>query len=521
MAGSYHDVSSGSTCADASADPSVGVFCGLAAMYDASIASSPQSSALHLYNTLTKREEEFVPLEKGVVKMYTCGPTVYGRPHIGNYSSFLMADLLARWLKVKGYDVRQVKNITDVGHLVADADHGEDKIQKQAEREKIDPLDVARKYTEEYLEDEAALRFLEPFARPRATETVKEMIAIIQTLIKGGHAYETEDGIYFDVNTFSSYGQLSGNTLENLASGSRISIDEKKRHPADFALWKKCVGPNARHLLRWSFPAGERVNSTGEDSSVGFPGWHIECSAMSRKFLGEHIDIHTGGEDNIFPHHECEIAQSESSCLDPGDRAPFARYWLHRRFIDMGDVKMSKSLGNVLTLPDIVAKGFSPLDLRYYLLSVHYRTNLKFTEKGLEDARKARRKITEWMEEVSAGDGEDKDEEFSREFDAAMDNDLNTPAALAVVFTAMNASRSKPSTFPQVYRKFVDRVRQTFGCFEPEEEIVPPEVKALLIEREAARVKKDFSASDSLRMEIEALGYSVKDTPAGQKIQRI
>ncbi len=486
------------------------------------------SSVLRLYNTLTKREEEFVSIERGLVKMYTCGPTVYGRPHIGNFSSFLMADLLRRWLEVKGYDVRQVKNITDVGHLVADADQGEDKIQKQAEREHIDPLDVARKYTEEYLVDEARLGIDEPFARPRATETIKEMIAIIQTLLERGHAYETEDGIYFDVHTFPSYGKLSGNTLENLASGSRISIDEKKRHPADFALWKKCVGPNLHHLLRWSFPSGERVSSTGEDAAVGFPGWHIECSAMSRKFLGEHIDIHTGGEDNIFPHHECEIAQSECSCDDVNDRSPFARFWIHRRFIDMGDVKMSKSLGNVLTVPDIVAKGFSPLDLRYYFLSVHYRTNLKFTEKGLEDAKKARRKILEWMGEVDGQikeekeDNGDKDDfEFSREFDAAMDSDLNTSAALAVVFAAMNASRSTPNTAHRAYREFIDRVRRTFGCFEPEEEILPPEVNALLIEREAARGEKDFSASDSLRIEIEKHGFTVLDTPNGQKIRRI
>lgn len=466
---------------------------------------------LYLYNSLAKKEEDFTPLRDNEVRMYTCGPTVYGRPHIGNYSSFLLADLLRRWLEAgHGMKVTHVKNITDVGHLTGDdtADaEGADKIEKQSREEKTDPLSIARKYADQYIADEKALNFREPEHRPRATETIDEMIAMTQTLIDRGHAYETEDGVYFDVTTFTDYGKLSGNTLDNISSGARIAVDEKKKNPADFALWKKCVGENANHILRWDSPWGE-----------GFPGWHIECSCMSEKFLGSPFDIHTGGEDLIFPHHECEIAQSVCS----GDGKPHVRYWLHKRFIDMGDVKMSKSLGNVLTLPDIEAMGYSPMDLRYYLLSVHYRTNLKFTEKGLDDARKARRKILEWMREVD--DAEDtKDAEDAKEwvqkFAEAMDSDLNTPEALAAVFDAAAWSRNKGML--GACKNLVEVIRETFGCFEDEAEEIPQEVLELAAKREQARAEKDFAASDQLRDALKALGYEAKDTAEGQKLQKL
>ena len=319
---------------------------------------------LKLYNTFSKGEEEFVPLEKGKVRMYTCGPTVYGRPHIGNYSSFLMADLLRRWLEVSGYEVTHVKNITDVGHLLHDADQGDDKIQREAEKSKggggaarvtwEDVMAVVEKHTNEFLEDEKALNILDPWKRPRASEFVAEQLAMIKTMLQSGHAYETDDGIYFSVQSFPQYGALSGNTIDKLSAGARIAVDERKKHPADFALWKKCVGDNARHVLRWTFATGKRSDTVGEDEESGFPGWHIECSAMSSSLLGGQIDIHTGGEDNIFPHHECEIAQSE--CSGP---APFVKYWVHKRRIDMGKEKMSKSLGNVLSVPGIQAMGYS------------------------------------------------------------------------------------------------------------------------------------------------------------------
>ena len=480
---------------------------------------------LRLYNTYSKKEEDFVPADPENVTMYTCGPTVYGRPHIGNYSSFLMADLLRRWLEAgHGYAVKHVKNITDVGHLLHDADHGDDKIQKQAEKEKMHPLEIARQYTEQYLEDEKALKLREPEARPRASEYVKEMIAIINVLIKEGNAYETDDGIYFAVETFKKYGMLSGNTLENLSAGARVGIDEKKKHPADFALWKKTVGNNSHHILRWSFASGEISHTEGEDTASGFPGWHIECSAMSRALLGETIDLHTGGEDNIFPHHECEIAQSECSA-----KKQFVRLWLHKRRIDLGSDKMSKSFGNVLTLPDIERKGFSPSDLRYYLLSVHYRTNLKFTWKGMEDAKGSRKKIVEWIEAVQSAKASSKGFSHGMDlsinaFSKVMDDDLNTSAALAEIFSAMNFFYKNPQIDEDgilLYKKFISLICNTFGCFESEDIKIPDTVLSLVEARKEARTKKDFAASDRLRDEIKTLGYEVRDGGGEQTVKKL
>ncbi len=491
--------------------------------------------SLRLYNTFSKHEEEFQPLKSGVVTMYTCGPTVYGRPHIGNYSSFLMADLLRRWLEAgHGFAVKHVKNITDVGHLLADLDDGEDKIEKQAKTEKTDPLAIAKRYTEQYLEDEKALNMKEPEARPRATDYVREMLAMIKVLVKKGNAYETPDGFYFSVETFPAYGKLSGNTLDKLDAGARIAVNEAKRHPADFALWKKCVGGNGHHLLRWSFASGERSETEGDDPASGFPGWHIECSAMSSKLLGDEIDLHTGGEDNIFPHHECEIAQSESTT---GHQ--FVRFWLHKRRIDLAGEKMSKSLGNVLSVPAVVEKGYSPLDLRFYLLSVHYRTNLKFSWKGMDEARASRRSICEWMERggVSAYESilkegaklpfvSSKDiQKFDDEFSSAMDADLNVSGALASVHSCMhltNASMASDDDTREALKKFIGKTRDTFGCFEPEaEEEIPSAVQELVTARAIARTNKDFKESDKLRDEIQKLGYEVRDEMKEQKVRKL
>ena len=496
-------------------------------------------SDLRLYNTFTKQEELFVPLSPKEVTMYTCGPTVYGRPHIGNYSSFLMADLLRRWLEVgHGYTVKYAKNITDVGHLIADLEDGEDKIEKQAEREKTDPLDVAKRYTAEFLEDEKLLNIKEPTARPKATEYIHEMLGLIKILLEKKHAYETDDGIYFAVQTFPKYGKLSGNTLEALDSGNRIAVDESKHHPADFALWKKCVGNNARHMLRWSFETGERVATVGEDNTAGFPGWHIECSAMSAAILGEQIDIHTGGEDNIFPHHECEIAQSESV-----SGKPFVRHWLHKRRIDLAGEKMSKSLGNVLTIPSVIEKGYSPLDLRYYLISVHYRTNLKFSFEGLDSAKKERAKIIEWIREIEENAEEiqrekidmhnvtafiesaDKDQILGLLRDA-LNADLNMPAARAAIFDAMSLYRREKKNLNhdqrQLFVYYTMAIKEIFGCFDEKiAEEIPSEIKILLDARAAARVNKNFSESDRLRDEIKKYGYEVRDEAKEQKVKKL
>lgn len=500
--------------------------------------------ALTLYNSLAKGEQVFeIPADKKIT-MYTCGPTVYGRPHIGNYSSFLMADLLRRWLETgHGCTVTHVKNITDVGHLVADAESGEDKIEKEARRiavekrgkeavvEHDDVIAVAEMYTSQYLEDEALLRMLEPAKRPKASEYVKQMIAMIEELLKNGHAYVAQDGIYFDVTSHlkTPYGALSGNKLEDLQAGSRVDVNEGKKHPADFALWKFRVGMNEKHVLHWASPKGP----AGETYPDGFPGWHIECSAMSRALLGDTIDIHTGGEDNIFPHHECEIAQSESVT-----GKPFVRFWLHKRRIDLGDQKMSKSLGNVVTIPDIIGKGWSPMDLRYCFLSVHYRTQMKFTDEAMHTAQKERGRIMEWfaaIRDLIMKRGKNFDDcaathascEATENFMAAMDNDLNVSEARAVIFGGMTAYYKAVDggyvpTDDQLNElaTFVAMVERTFGCFDADASEMPQDVLQLLEERKAARAEKNFAEADRLRDAIAALGYEVKDTSEGQKVRK-
>jgi cysteinyl-tRNA synthetase len=481
--------------------------------------------SLRLYNTLTKHEEEFVPADPKHVTMYTCGPTVYGRAHIGNLSSFLMADLLRRWLEVKGMNIVHVKNITDVGHLVRDADSGEDKIEKQAREEHgsvthDSVIAIARKYEEQYLDDEHALNMLEPAQRPRASEYVEQMKTMIEDLLEKKIAYTTSDGIYFDVSKFPQYGALSGNTLDQVVAGARVDVNEEKKHPADFALWKFAVGANEHHALRWSSP--------GEKNPDGFPGWHIECSAMAHALLGDTIDIHTGGEDNIFPHHECEIAQSE--CVT--GKKPFVKLWLHKRRIDLEGEKMSKSIGNVLTLSDISDRGYSPMDLRYLFLSVHYRTNLKFSWKGIDDAKKARIKITEWMQEVrDASDDHACDLKQHQEladlyarFREAMDSDLNTSGALAAVFDLMTWQRKQSALCADTkgdLQIIIAIIRHTFGCFEPEEEnAIPDSALALAKKRDAVRAEKNFAESDRIRDELMAMGYDVRDTEQGTELRR-
>jgi len=492
--------------------------------------------SLHLYNTLTKKKEKCTPFTEGRVTIYTCGPTVYSRPHIGNYASFLMADLLCRWLEVLGLQVTHVKNITDVGHLVADSSadaSGEDKIERKAREEKIDPLLIAQKYADAYLNDERSLGMREPEFRPRATETIQEMIAIIRILLKSSHAYETEDGIYFSVQSFPGYGKLSGNTLANLGKleeGVRVELAETKRHPADFALWKKCVGVNAIHILRWNFPSGERIGGAGEDPSAGFPGWHIECSAMSTKFLGERIDIHTGGEDNIFPHHECEIAQSECA-----SSAPFVRYWMHKRRVNFANEKMSKSLGNVLSLDDIKERGFSPLDLRFFFLSTHYRSHTQFTWKGLEDAKKSRLKISEWIANKPwnelLGTSKERGEsllelrnmiqDWNDRFILAMNDDLNAPAAIAVIFEAISGSRLRGHwsvECQELLSNFMRMLEASFACFSIESFSVPVEIQNLAHQREQYRLAGDYAQSDALRAELLKRGFVIEDTVSGPKV---
>jgi cysteinyl-tRNA synthetase len=463
-----------------------------------------------LYNSYSRKKEPLDPIEPGKVRMYNCGPTVYGRAHVGNLRSFLLADTLRRWLEARGYAVRQVMNFTDVGHLL---DEGEDRIEVAARREHADPWEICQRYIDLFLADARELSFLPAYRNPRASDHIPEMLAIIEDLLAKGHAYEAqgEQGkeVYFDVTTFERYGRLSGNRVEDLDAGARIAVREEKRHPADFALWKA----DPRHLMKW----GSRF---GPD---GYPGWHIECSAMAKKHLGEEIDIHTGGEDNIFPHHECEIAQSE---CHTGKR--FARLWLHARFLQVDGGKMSKSLGNVYTLDDVKARGFEPRALRFALIRGHYRQPLNFTFGILEESAKALEGLDDLVRRVrlasqgqgaAAGDdaGAGALADARAKFEAAMDDDLNTPQAIAALFelraAALEGRLGRETAAAALdFLRFAD---SALAVLRLEEQDLDAEVQAHIAARKAARARRDFAAADRIRAELLARGILLEDTPDG------
>ncbi len=467
---------------------------------------------LTLYNTLSKKKEVFEPIAPPQVKLYTCGPTVYDYVHIGNLRSYVAADTLRRALVVAGYDVRHVKNITDVGHLTADdvaqGDSGEDKIAKKAAAEHKTPEEIAAFYTDYYRNAEAALNILPPDEQPHATKYIAEMIQFIEGLIAKGHAYTVNGNVFFDVTSYAAYGELSGNTLEQLKVGARLEEHPDKRNPWDFALWLQA--PEG-HLMRWESPWG-----------VGYPGWHIECSAMNLATLGTTIDIHTGGEDNIFPHHEAEIAQSVC-----GNGVPFARYWVHTRHLLVDGMKMSKSKGNFYKLEDILDRGFSAMDLRMLFLSAHYRSQMNFTWEALAQAKANRESLQLAQGRLDRVTATETAADFSLEgyesFIAAIEDDLNTSLALSLALKLakdINAALdAETAIHPNTAIHFRTMLTDLFGLVSESLEI-PAAVTALLGERELARANKDFSRSDALRNEIMALGYIVEDGPAGQTIRK-
>jgi cysteinyl-tRNA synthetase len=461
------------------------------------------------YNTLTRRKEPFTSLEPRVVRMYNCGPTVYSRAHIGNFRAYLFADTLRRWLEYRGYEVRQVMNITDVGHLTDDADEGEDKIEVQARREGRDPLAIARQFTELFMKDLALLGCEPALVYPRASEHIPEMLAMIDGLVAKGLAYRTDGNVYFEVARFPGYGKLSGNKVEDLDAGSRIAVREEKRHPADFALWKS----DPHHLLKWP-------SRYGPD---GFPGWHIECSAMAMKHLGKRIDIHTGGEDNIFPHHECEIAQSEGL-----NEEPFATVWMHTKFLQVDGGKMSKSLGNVYSLDDVKDRGFEPRVLRYTLIRGHYRQPLNFTWDIIKESGAALENLDDLvlrLRRASGGDGaspsaDDGLEELADvrdEFEGAMDDDLNTPRALSALHklrTHVLEGRLGISA-ASAGLQFVSKANRALGVIRTEETSLDQSIEAAIAARQDARKRKDFKESDRIRDELLAKGIVLEDTAKG------
>lgn len=475
---------------------------------------------LKIYNTLTKQKEEFVPLNSGKVGMYTCGPTVYGDVHIGNIRAYLLSDIIRRYLQYQGYEVRMIKNITDVGHLtdddIAQGDSGEDKIAKKARVEKKSPEEIARFYEERFKEVEKEMNILPAQFFPRATAHVPQMIKLTENLIGKGFAYEVNGNVFFDVTKFPEYGQLSGNTLENLKVGARLEQHPDKRNPWDFALWLKA--PEG-HLMKWDSPW-----------SMGYPGWHIECSAMSTEYLGNTIDIHTGGEDNIFPHHEAEIAQTECAT-----GAKYVRYWVHGRHLLMDGEKMSKSKGNLFTLADIKEHGFSAMDLRMLLLSSHHRSQLNFTWDALTQARKNLQKINDFvlnLELITHAQNHNQailvdSAKYREAFENALDDDFNLPLALSGLYEMIgevNKSITEEKFSTDDAKQIISlwkKINSVLGFELAGQAEIPEEIKELAKQREHARSQKDFRKSDELRDLIEKHGYLMEDTKTGFVIKPI
>ncbi|MBU6310473.1 cysteine--tRNA ligase [Patescibacteria group bacterium] len=461
-----------------------------------------QESRISLSNTLTKKVERFEPLQRGVVSMYSCGPTVYNVPHIGNLRALIVPDLVRRVFEYAGYRVRSVMNITDFGHLVGDGDQGEDKMLIGLRREGLAPtmenmLALAGRFAEAYKEDARALNVLPPFAMPRASEHVPTMIAYIEKLLTKGYAYPLPDGIYFDTRAFPKYGTLGGAAS---AEHSRIGVIEGKRDPRDFALWK--FSPENG----WDAPWGK-----------GFPGWHIECTAMSTEYLGESFDIHTGGVDHIAVHHNNELAQAEAA-----NARPYARFWLHNEFLTIDGKKISKSLGNDVTLADLAARGIHPLALRYWLLTGHYRQQMNFTWEAVEGAEHALKRA--WKVFARLPEGGRPDPAYLARFRQFLFDDIDTPKATALMWELIKDERVSPESLRATLLDF-DRVFAigfSSGAARTEREpaVVPEAVRALLAERGKARETKDFTTADTLRRDIEELGYSVTDGPDGQVVSR-
>lgn len=453
---------------------------------------------LKLYDTFTRSLREFLPLQGPEVGLYTCGPTVYDYAHIGNLRTYIFEDLLRRTLEFNDYTVKHVMNITDVGHLVSDADEGEDKMEKGARRTGKSAWEIAEFYTQAFREDLKRLNIQEPHIWCRATDHIREQIEFIQCIENRGYTYCTSDGVYFDTSKLSNYGYMARLDVEGLQAGARIDLGEK-RSPTDFALWKYSP-PGQKRQMEWESPWG-----------IGFPGWHIECSAMSAKYLGSFFDIHCGGEDHIPVHHTNEIAQTEA-CF--GTR--LANFWMHGYFLQLDEARMSKSSGEFLRLQVLIDRGYDPLVYRFFSLSAHYRAKLNFTWDGLDGAAvslaRLRNQVYEWGAPGSV------DEDYVEKFTAQVNDDLNMPRALAV---AWDLARS---TLPVATKKatilIFDRV---FGLdlakWQPSQEEIPDDILALAQQRQEARTEKRWADADALRLKITQAGYEIEDTPQGARIK--
>lgn len=476
---------------------------------------------LTLYNTLNRRKEIFEPLNPGFVGIYVCGPTVYGDAHLGHAKSYVAFDVIIRYMRYIGYKVRYVQNITDVGHLTGDADSGEDKLAKQARLEKIEPMEVAEKYTNSYFRDMDKLNVLRPNITPRASGHIPEQIAMIEALIKKDNAYIVDGNVYFDVKSHPEYGKLSGRKIDDQKSGIRIETASDKKNPEDFALWKKA---DENHLMQWNSPWGK-----------GYPGWHVECSAMSSKYLGDTFDIHGGGLENQFPHHECEIAQSESA-----HDKPFARYWLHNNMVTLDGQKMGKSLGNAISLDQfftgehkLLSRRWKPEVIRFFLLQSHYRSTTDFSESALEAAESGLDNLYSITREIiksDIGKGKAIDTTALKEhFCSEMDDDFNTAKAIAVLFDFGKEIRKQIresgsfSNAVEVKMIWKELLNDVFGLWpdsssddDNRTKEALDKVMGLIIElRAQVRIEKNWAAADKIRDQLQSAGIVLEDGANG------
>lgn len=458
---------------------------------------------LKVYNTLTRRKEEFVPLNDKVVTMYSCGPTVYSYAHIGNMRAYLFMDSVRRTLKYNGYKLKGVMNITDVGHLLSDGDDGEDKMEKASREQQKSVYEIAAIYTDAFMKDLANLNIGKPEIIAKATDHINDMIKYVEALVEKGYGYETSDGIYFDISKFREYGKLSGLDLEGQRAGARVDVNDEKRNPADFALWKKAP---KEHIMQWESPWG-----------MGYPGWHIECSAMSRKYLGDTFDIHTGGVDHIPVHHENEIAQSEALV---GHKT--VDYWMHVEFMQVDGGKMSKSLKNTYTVSELEQKGYSAMAFRYFCLNTHYRKKLNFTFEGMDAAKTAYNRLLAAVHSHKGGKSFDEEavKKYDELFTEAINDDINIPLGLGVLW---NMLKEKPSQaiydLAMKFDKVLGLALDTESA--PEKVEAPEEVIKLAELRLKARKDKDWAQSDVLREQISKLGYQIIDKKDGYDIKKI
>ncbi len=454
---------------------------------------------LHLFDTYTRSLREFQPLHPPEVGLYTCGLTVYDYAHIGNLRTYIFEDLLRRVLVFNGYQVKHVMNITDVGHLVSDADTGEDKMEKGSRRTGQSAWELARFYTDAFRQDLKRLNILEAHVLCRATDHIPEQISLIQCIEAKGYTYRTSDGIYFDTSRLPDYGALARLDIEGLQAGARVEIGEKRR-PTDFALWKFSP-PDQKRQMEWDSPWG-----------VGFPGWHIECSAMAAKYLGPFFDIHCGGEDHIPVHHPNEIAQAQA-CY--GTR--LANFWLHGYFWQMGGARMAKSAGGFLRLQDLTDRGYDPLAYRFFCLNASYRARLSFDWDSLDQAAAALDRLRKSA--YSWGEAGKADQAYLDQFTECINDDLNLPRALALTWELARSDLS-----PAVKKATLLAFDQVLGLgletWAPKEEEVPPEIEALVQQRQAARREKRWQAADALRNQILAAGFTVEDTPTGPQLHK-